>query len=136
MIPNQSLKRRIRIRILLVSSLIAPLILFGIFSVSCQPTQPTTPTAEPTPTPEPTSGAEVEISDYAFVPDTITIPVGTTVTWANRDHQTHTVTSETDLFYSGGFASDMPFSHTFTERGTFGYYCSIHPMEHGKVIVE
>ena len=136
MIPNQSPKGRIRIRILLVSSLITSLILFGIFSVSCQPT---TPTAEPTtPTAEPTesTSVEVEISDYAFVPDTITIPVGTTVTWINRDHQTHTVTSDTDLFYSGGFASGAPFSHTFTERGTFGYHCGIHPMEHGTVIVE
>jgi plastocyanin len=132
MVFNQSLNRRISIRMLLVSGLIAPLILFGIFSVSCQPT---TPTAGPTPTPAPTS-VEVEMSDFAFVPDTITIPVGTSVTWTNQDPSTHTVTSETGLFDSGILAPNASFSHSFTERGTFSYYCTIHPYMKGKVVVE
>lgn len=132
MVFNQSLNRRISIRMLLVSGLTAPLILFGIFSVSCQPT---TPAAEPTPTPAPTS-VEAEMSDFAFVPDTITIPVGTSVTWTNQDSATHTVTTETELFDSGNLARNASFSYTFTNRGTFSYYCAIHPYMKGKVIVE
>lgn len=90
---------------------------------------------EPTPTPEPTS-VEAEISGFTFVPDPITIPVGTSVTWTNQDSAAHTVTSETGLFDSGRLALNASLSHSFTERGTFSYFCTIHPYMKGKVIVE
>ena len=73
---------------------------------------------------------------------TITVPVGTTVIWSNKDHEEHTITSDTGLF--DGRLSDhhvsgpmlLPFSYTFTERGTFNYHCVYHPEEVGTVIVE
>jgi plastocyanin len=107
----------------------------------------TTPAATPTPTPiaSPTSAptttpttahANVAISGFAFVPQTLTVSVGTTVTWANNDSSSHTITSNDNLFESGTIAKGATFSHTFEQKGTFNYRCSIHPSMTGKVIVE
>ena len=98
-----------------------------------------TPTASPTPTPATTptpAQANVEISGFAFVPSTLTVPVGTTVIWTNKDSVTHTVTSNDNLFNSGNLANGATFQYTFTQKGTFDYHCSIHPSMTAKVIVE
>jgi len=107
----------------------------------------TTPAATPTPTsvasPTPTSTttptpahANVEISGFAFVPSTLTVSVGTTVTWTNKDSVSHTVTSNDNLFNSGTLANGATFQHTFSQKGTFQYHCSIHTSMTAKVIVE
>jgi len=98
-----------------------------------------TPTASPTPAPTttPTPGqANVEISGFAFVPSTLTVSVGTTVTWTNKDPVTHTVTSNNNLFNSGNLAPNATFQYTFNQKGTFDYHCSIHTYMTAKVIVE
>ncbi len=104
------------------------------FSISCYQSAPTTPPA-PTPSPTPTI-TEVEISGFAFVPATITIPVGTTVTWFNKDSVAHTVSSREGVFDSGNLSGGATFSYTFDQNGSFEYYCKIHPYMKGEVIVE
>jgi plastocyanin len=89
----------------------------------------------PEPEPEPTS-IELDIAGFAFVAATVTVPKGTTVTWTNRDGARHTVTSETGVFDSGNLARNDSFSYSFTESGTFKYYCTIHPSMRGEIIVE
>lgn len=73
-----------------------------------------------------------------FMPNTLTVPVGTRVTWVNRSVETHTVTSDTGLFdnqlYLGGSISDS-FSYTFTEPGTYAFHCRPHSTMTGKIIV-
>jgi plastocyanin len=92
---------------------------------------------KPIPTPMPTPAhANVDISGFAFVPSTLTVSVGTTVTWTNKDSVSHTVTSNDNLFDSGTLAKGATFEHTFNQKGTFGYHCSIHPSMTAKVIVE
>ncbi|MHB8088165.1 MAG: cupredoxin domain-containing protein [Anaerolineaceae bacterium] len=81
-------------------------------------------------------GVEVEIEDFAYLSAAITIKVGTTVTWTNKDSVRHTVSSDTGLFESGLFGKGESFSHTFTEAGTFTYHCAPHPYMKGTVIVE
>ncbi len=81
-------------------------------------------------------GVEVEIEDFAYLSAAITIKVGTTVTWTNKDSVRHTVSSDTGLFESGLFGKGESFSHTFTEVGTFTYHCAPHPYMKGTVIVE
>jgi plastocyanin len=71
----------------------------------------------------------------SFQPDSLTVPAGTTVTWINRDIVRHTVTSTEGLFDSGRLESGESFSYTFDEPGTFDYYCTIHPIMQGTVIV-
>lgn len=102
------------------------------FSVSCQAPATTPP---PAPGPSPTTNA-VDISGFAFVPATITIPAGTEITWTNQDSASHTVTSESGLFDSGTLSKNGSFSYLFNQTGTFKYYCTIHPYMKGTVIVE
>lgn len=79
---------------------------------------------------------KVTIANYAFSPATITVKVGTTVTWTNTDSVHHTVTADngqgpqSDLFGKG-----ESYSYTFTKAGTYTYHCEPHPYMHGTVIV-
>ncbi|MEA2243458.1 MAG: hypothetical protein QOD24_3014, partial [Solirubrobacteraceae bacterium] len=77
--------------------------------------------------------ASVEIHDYAFAPKTLTVPVGTTVTWKNHDGDAHTVTGAG--LKSKSFGMDATYSYTFTKAGTFAYVCSLHPQMKGTVVV-
>jgi plastocyanin len=99
------------------------------------PTPKVSPTSAPTTTPTP-AHTNVDISGFAFVPSTLTVSVGTTVTWTNNDSVSHTITSNDNLFESGTIAKGATFSHTFGQKGTFNYHCSIHLSMTGKIIVE
>ncbi|HSD58483.1 MAG TPA: plastocyanin/azurin family copper-binding protein [Methanotrichaceae archaeon] len=81
------------------------------------------------------SNNTVLIQLASFQPDSLTVPAGTTVTWINRDIVRHTVTSTEGLFDSDRLGSGESFSYTFNEPGTFDYYCTIHPIMQGTVIV-
>jgi plastocyanin len=82
--------------------------------------------------------AEVKIDNFSFGPVALTVPVGTTVTWTNRDDIPHTVVSTDDpkAFKSKVLDTDEKFSFTFSKAGTYPYFCSIHPKMTGKVIVQ
>jgi plastocyanin len=83
----------------------------------------------------PVRGNQVNIDGFAYVPATLTVKVGTTVTWTNRDEEPHTVASSDGSFHSPGMGTGATFTHTFSAAGTFDYVCSIHPMMHGTVVV-
>ena len=130
----QNFKMQASIGRLLASSFIVLSMLFIIFSISCQTPAPS-PAPTPSPAPAPTS-VEIKMSGFVFVPVTATVAVGTMVTWINQDSVPHTITSDTGLFNSGNLAPNASFSYSFTQRGTFAYYCTIHPTMKGKIIVE
>ncbi len=76
------------------------------------------------------------LTTTAFNPDNYTVTAGTTVTWLNGDSTPHTVTSTTaGVFDSLNIASGATYSHTFSQAGTYNYYCAIHPNMVGKVVV-
>ena len=77
----------------------------------------------------------VSIQDYSFQPATLRIEAGDTVTWTNRDAVRHTVTGEDGDWTSGLLARGQSFSRTFTEPGTFEYYCEPHPNMQAKIVV-
>ncbi|MGA2094659.1 MAG: cupredoxin family copper-binding protein [Candidatus Acidiferrum sp.] len=81
------------------------------------------------------SAAEVKIDNFSFGPAAITVPVGTTVTWTNRDDIPHTVVSTDKVFKSKVLDTDEKFSYTFDKPGEYPYFCSIHPKMTGKVVV-
>jgi plastocyanin len=81
------------------------------------------------------TGTDVTIQSNSFNPDSLTIKVGDTVTWTNKDSYDHTVTSDTAAFDSGGIASGATFSFTFNAEGTYSYHCSIHTSMTAKIIV-
>jgi plastocyanin len=82
------------------------------------------------------ANAEVKIDNFSFGPETLTVPVGTTVTWTNRDDIPHTVVSTDGVFKSKVRDTDEKFSYTFAKAGTYPYYCSVHPKMTGKVVVQ
>lgn len=78
---------------------------------------------------------QVTIDNFTFTPQTLTVPVGTTVTWTNRDDVPHSATSTEKRFNSGLLDTDEKFSFTFTVAGEYPYFCGIHPHMTGKIIV-
>jgi plastocyanin len=70
--------------------------------------------------------AEVEIEDFKFNPQVLVIHVGTTVKFANKDEAQHTATSDTGVFDSGYLSKGKEYFFTFTEPGTYPYYCIPH----------
>lgn len=79
--------------------------------------------------------AEVEIEDFAYRPDPVTIEEGGKVIWKNRDSAPHTATAADGSFDTGTIEEDKLKAETFKEPGTYAYVCSIHPQMHGTVEV-
>ena len=106
--------------------------------------QPPPPPAASVPAPQPVASATTPVvassppianvaSDVEnFVLEELVVAVGTEVTWTNRDTSSHTSTSgsqgsSTGMWDSPVLAKGASFSFTFTEVGTFEYFCRIHP---------
>jgi len=85
--------------------------------------------------PEPAT-AEVKVDNFSFGPATLTVTVGTTVSWTNRDDIPHTIVSTEKVFKSKVLDTDEKFSFTFTKAGSYPYFCSIHPKMTGSVVVQ
>ena len=79
---------------------------------------------------------EVRIDNFAFAPQRLTVPAGTTVTWINDDDIPHTVASSTKRFKSSALDTKDRFSFTFTTPGAYEYFCSLHPHMTGAIVVE
>jgi tyrosinase len=72
-------------------------------------------------------GVTVRMLDFEYDPPTITVPVGTEVIWVNEGGQPHSATSNVaGTFDTGVLNSGDESSHTFTETGTFNYFCTVH----------
>lgn len=78
----------------------------------------------------------VEIHNMHFTPDTLTVPAGTKVTWVNEDEMPHTVMDRGRAFRSAALDAKDSYSYTFAAPGEFAYYCTLHPMMVGKIIVK
>jgi len=79
---------------------------------------------------------EVDIDQFTFYPQRITVKAGTTVTWVNGDDIPHTIAATNKLFKSKTLDTKDRFSFTFTTPGTYEYFCSLHPHMTGAVVVE
>jgi len=84
---------------------------------------------------QPAASTIVAVDNFTFTPKEITVPKGTTVTWVNHDDVPHTVVSTDKKFKSRALDTDEKFSFTFSDSGIYGYFCSVHPVMRGKVIV-
>jgi plastocyanin len=78
----------------------------------------------------------VTIDNFTFTPESLVVPVGTTVTWINRDDIPHTIKGTESPIKSSALDTDDKFSFTFTEGGEFPYYCGIHPHMTGMIVVK
>jgi plastocyanin len=98
-----------------------------------------TPTPAPeTPTPAAGGGAANEVSTAigGFALPSQTISVGTTLVWTNQDDFPHTATANDRSFDSGTLSTGESFRHTFTEAGSYDYFCEIHPTMTATITVE
>jgi plastocyanin len=78
----------------------------------------------------------VQIDNFSFVPKSLTVEAGTTVTWTNRDDIPHVILSTAKKFSSPVLDTGQTFSFRFQEPGSYPYFCKIHPTMIGTVIVE
>ena len=81
------------------------------------------------------TGVGVEISDFAFVPSNVSVPLGASVSWTNRDGAPHDATADSDDWGTETLKKGDKDTVEFTEPGTFEYYCSIHPYMRGILTV-
>lgn len=80
---------------------------------------------------------KIEIKDFMFSPQTITVKSGETITWINRDEEPHTIVSVGKKFpKSSALDTDQEFSITVSAPGTYEYFCSVHPKMTGTIVVE
>ena len=68
----------------------------------------------------------VDIAGFAFSPQSVTVKVGDTVTWANSDAQGHTASADNGAWDTGTISGNSSKSVTMTTAGTFAYHCKIH----------
>jgi len=136
----------------LVAGVLASLALAGCASgLTRYPPAPTPEVAAPTSGRVATGGAAaggdpspaadgaitgLDIKDLAFTPAAMRVPVGSVLTWTNRDLVAHTVTSDAGTFDSGVLQNRQTFTWTFDTAGTFSYLCTIHPSMVASVIVD
>ena len=109
----------------------------GMPGMSGMPSMPGAPpgAGSSTASPVAVAGDQVSIDNFVFAPATLTVKVGGTVTWTNRDEEPHTVAASDGSFHSPGMGTGATYSHTFPTAGKFDYVCSIHPSMHGTVVV-
>jgi len=76
----------------------------------------------------------VTITNFVFDPQELVVDVGASVLWKHNDNAAHTLVSQ-GLFKSEVMSRGDEFRFTFSEKGEYPYYCSIHPSMTGKIIV-
>jgi plastocyanin len=77
----------------------------------------------------------VQIADFAFSPQSLTVSKGSTVTWINVDGVDHSVVATDVSFFSEDLGQGVRFEHTFDNAGEFPYACGIHARMTGTITV-
>jgi Icc protein len=80
---------------------------------------------------------EIGIDNFKFSPNPLTVKSGTKVVWINNDDVPHLIVSTQNKFrQSQVLDTNQRFAVTLTKPGTYDYFCSLHPMMQGKIIVQ
>ena len=77
----------------------------------------------------------VNIKTFMFMPMTVTVPAGSTITWVNQDEIPHSVIEKGKSFRSPALDTNDHFSRVFDTPGTYEYFCGLHPNMVARVIV-
>jgi plastocyanin len=92
--------------------------------------------AAPAPAADAPKPVVVHITMFKFIPATVTVPAGTTITFVNDDEEPHTVTATNKSFDSEAMDSHQSWKHAFAKSGTFTYFCELHPYMKGTIVVK
>lgn len=77
-----------------------------------------------------------QTSQFRYEPETVTVNVGDVIEWKNKDVYQHTVTSVGDeTLRSGIINMGKAWRYRAVKKGTFKYYCKLHPNMRGTLIV-
>ena len=78
------------------------------------------------------------IDGFAFIPTTLIVNKGTTVTWINKYPIAHRVVADKNplVSFNATLTTGLSFSWTFTESGNYTYYCGNHPTMNGTIVVK
>ena len=102
--------------------------------------EPTAAGAQSTSTEQISQPAEetdtIEISDFKFDPEAVTVEAGTEISWTNSDEAPHTATADDGSFDTGTLDLDDEGTAKFDEPGTYSYYCRFHAFMKGTVEVQ
>ena len=115
---------------------IALIVLLGTAACSSAPAVTNAlPTAPPSSAPVQT-GASISVENFQFVPQTLTIKVGDTVTWTNNDTAGHNIAIPSLNYTSDIFAQGAKSTYKFDKAGSYPYNCGVHPSMTGTVVVQ
>jgi plastocyanin len=95
---------------------------------------PTPASSDGTATASKRATAKVRIPSLTYMPRALTVRKGTTVVWTNSSHTSHSATRR-GSFDTGMIRPGKSASIRFDQKGTFSYFCTVHPFMHGKIIV-
>lgn len=113
--------------------LLGPALLLSVLAVGCASQS----AASPSPA---AATTQISIKGFAFNPNQPSVTKGATITWTNDDGTTHTVTSGVPGTPTGKFDQSVDagktFSFTFTDAGTYEFFCNIHNSMRGTVTVK
>ena len=92
--------------------------------------------AQASPAPAPSPVSTIHIKNFAYVPDSVTIPAGSVVKFVQDDETPHTVTAADGSFDSGNLNQKQSWTHAFAKAGTYNYFCTYHTYMKAKIIVQ
>ena len=78
----------------------------------------------------------VTIENFRFVPATLKIAAGSSITWTNKDEDVHTVMDAGGAFRSAALDEGQSFTFTFAKPGVYRIACSLHPQMSESIVVE
>lgn len=77
----------------------------------------------------------ITMKSFKFTPQMVTVPVGTTITWVNRDGFQHMIQATNGEFQSPRLGGGKTFTVTLTRAGDYRYYCGVHSSMTGRIVV-
>jgi len=113
----------------------ATAIVVAVLALTLRTQAPSKATASARPTVSQARHVTVAIRNYDFVPKSLTVKVGTRVTWTNRDVTAHTATADHSGFDTGTIAPKASRTVDFSHSGTFTYHCAFHAFMTARVTV-
>jgi plastocyanin len=78
---------------------------------------------------------DVNIENFTFDPNVVTVKAGTEVRWENHDDIPHSIVVPATGLHSQALDTDESYGFTFAAPGTFDYICGLHPQMKGKIVV-
>ena len=136
MISTSVLSRRTRRGLRLAAAVVVVAAFAGACSKSDSPAIDTSGATTTTAGAAAAASDQIVIKDFEFSPVSLTVKVGTAVTWTNTGSTDHTVTADDGTFDAGHIAPGKKFPHTFATAGTFKFHCAIHSSMVGSVTVQ